>query len=154
MRLIVLAAFFVAGCSGGGASKDAASPKPDAKEAGAPGSSSAAADAGPADAGGGKPFAGSAAEATQLITEAVDKKQDALKKCVQEYRYRTHLAHDKVTISIGIDQEGRIIGVMLPKNKEDKDLTACVQGALKDTVFPRSHAGVITIMRSFEEMVQ
>jgi hypothetical protein len=106
------------------------------------------------EAGADRPFAGSAAEATQLITDAVDKKQNEIAKCVQQYRFRTHLAHEKVAVNIGIDQEGRLIGVTLPKNKEDKELTACVQKELKDAKFPRSHAGVITITRTFQEMVQ
>jgi len=151
MRSMILSAFFVAACSGG-TPKETAAPK--AAESKDTAGTSEDAGSAPVDAGPSRPFAGSAAEATQMITEAVDKKQDLLKKCVQEFRYRTHLAHDKVTISIGIDQEGRIIGVTLPKNRENKELTACVQTAMKDTVFPRSHAGVITIMRSFEEMVQ
>lgn len=146
-------AFFVCSliaCSG--TPKDANAPKPD-PGAGDASSAAASADAG-VDAGPEKPFAKSAAEATQLITDAVDKKQAGIAKCVQQYRFRTHLAHDKVSVNIGIDQEGRLIGVTLPKNKEDKELTACVQAELKDAPFPRSKAGVITITRSFEEMVQ
>ena len=144
----------VAACGAG--SKDANAPKPDASAAGASSASPKASepvDAG-AEAGGDRPFAGSAAEATQLITDAVDKKQTEIAKCVQKYRFRTHLAHDKVSVNMGIDQEGRLIGVTLPKNKEDKELTACVQNELKDSKFPRSHAGVITITRTFQEMVQ
>lgn len=138
-------------CSGGGP-KDAAAPKSETSTADA-GPTTSAADAG-APADGGKPFAGSASEATQLITEAVDKKQDAIGRCVQQYRFRTHLAHEKVSINIGIDQEGRLIGVTLPKGKQDKELVDCVQKELRDAAFPRSHAGVITITRTFEEMVK
>lgn len=139
-----------AACSGGGA-KDANAPKPEASSAAASSASPAASDAGAGDE---RPFAGSAAEATQLITDAVDKKQSEIAKCVQQYRFRTHLAHEKVSVNIGIGQEGRLIGVTLPKNKEDKELSACVQNELKDAKFPRSHAGVITITRTFQEMVQ
>lgn len=89
-----------------------------------------------------------------MITDAVDKKQSEVAKCVQQYRFRTHLAHEKVSVNMGIDQEGRLIGVTLPKNKQDKELSACVQKELKDAKFPRSHAGVITITRTFQEMVQ
>lgn len=144
---------FAAGCSGG--SKDANAPKPEPSAAAAASSAKAdaPADAG-AEAGSDRPFARSAAEATQLITDAVDKKQSEIAKCVQQYRFRTHLAHEKVSVNMGIDQEGRLIGVTLPKNKEDKELTACVQKELKDSKFPRSHAGVITITRTFQEMVQ
>lgn len=143
--------FSVVACGGG--SKDANAPKPEASTAESPAKTDEPADAG-ADAGSDRPFAASATEATQLITDAVDKRQSAVAKCVQEYRFRTHLAHAKVSVSIGIDQEGRLIGVTLPKNKQDKELSACVQAGLKDAKFPRSHAGVITITRTFEEMVQ
>jgi hypothetical protein len=143
----------LAACSGGG-NKDANAPKPDSSGAAVPSAkASEPVDAG-AEAGSDRPFAGSAAEATVLITDAVDKKQDEIAKCVQQYRFKTHLAREKVSVSIGIDQEGRLIGVTLPKNKEDKDLTACVQNVMRDTKFPRSHAGVITITRTFQEMVQ
>jgi hypothetical protein len=143
----------VAACSGGG-TKDANAPKPDPSAAATPSAKAGEpVDAG-AEAGSDRPFAGSAAEATQLITDAVDKKQSEIAKCVQQYRFRTHLAHEKVSVNMGIDQEGRLIGVTLPKNKEDKELTACVQKELKDSKFPRSHAGVITITRTFQEMVQ
>ena len=156
-RLIFAGALVgIGGCSGGGA-KGAATPKAATTDASAPGDA-AAPPASDTDAGsgatGGRPFAGSAAEATQLITEAVEKKQDELARCVKEYRFRTHLAHAKISVNIGIDQEGRLIGVTLPKRKEDKELSACVKTALRDAVFPASHAGVITITRSFEEMVQ
>ena len=69
-------------------------------------------------------------------------------------RFRKHLAHEKVSINIGIDQEGKLIGVTLKKGKEDKELSACAQNELRDLLFPRSHAGVITLTRTFEEMVK
>jgi hypothetical protein len=153
LRIARASLIFVLGAGCGG-TKDANAPQQDTSAA----TASSAVPSEPADAGieagSERPFAGSAAEATQLITDAVDKKQNAIAKCVQQYRFRTHLAHDKVSVSMGIDQDGRLIGVTLPKNKEDKELTACVQQELKDTKFPRSHAGVITITRTFQEMVQ
>jgi hypothetical protein len=153
-RVFLIGSFVVCSACSGGGSKDANAPKPEAPAAPATaGKASEPVDAG-VEAGADRPFAGSAAEATQLITDAVDKKQNEIAKCVQQYRFRTHLAHEKVAVNIGIDQEGRLIGVTLPKNKEDKELTACVQKELKDAKFPRSHAGVITITRTFQEMVQ
>lgn len=152
-RASLILSFAVCGaCSG--SSKDASSPKTEPSAATpAPSNPSEPADAG-AEAGSDRPFAGSAAEATAMITDAVDKKQSEVAKCVQQYRFRTHLAHEKVSVNMGIDQEGRLIGVTLPKNKQDKELSACVQKELKDAKFPRSHAGVITITRTFQEMVQ
>jgi len=101
-----------------------------------------------------RPFAGSAAEATQLIGAAVDKNATAVQKCVSEYRTRKNLPHERVTISMGIDQEGRLLGATLPKGKTDTPLSDCIQAALANAQFPRSHSGVISITKSYEELVQ
>lgn len=109
------------------------------------------------DAGSGKPekpFAGSAQDATQLISDAIDRKTESIAKCIKEYRQRKHLAHERVEISVGIDQEGNILGVTLPKGKKDDQLSGCVMDALRASVFPRSHAGVITMTKTYEEVVQ
>ena len=126
-------------------SKDAA----DAKDASAAPAASEA-DAAPAP----RPFAGSPAEATQLIGAAVDKKADEVKKCVAEYRVRKKLPRERVSISMGIDQEGRLLGATLPKGKADPTLSDCVQRALTGAAFPRSHSGVISITKSYEEIEQ
>lgn len=112
--------------------------------------SAASADAGPPA----KPFAGSAAEATQLIGAAVDKGSDKVQKCVSEYRARKNMPHERVTISMGIDQEGKLLGATLPKGKTDEVLSTCVQSALANAPFPRSHAGVISITKTYEEISQ
>lgn len=112
--------------------------------------SAASTDAAPAP----KPFAGSAAEATQLIGAAVDKNAVAVQKCVSDYRTRKNLPHERVTISMGIDQEGRLLGATLPKGKTDAPLSECIQTALAGAAFPRSHSGVISITKSYEELVQ
>lgn len=148
MRSLVVSTLVLLVACGGGQ-------KP-ASEATAPEKKDADGGAAPADAGAPaeKPFAGSASEATQLISNVIDKKSDAIGKCVKEYRYRKHLAHERVDVSVGIDQDGHVLGATLPKGKKDDELSACVLGALKDAPFPRSHAGVITVTRSFEEVVQ
>lgn len=99
-----------------------------------------------------RPFAGSTAEATELISRAVDGKHDAIAKCTQAFRARKKLPHDKISVSFGIDQEGRILGVT-SKGKEDAELKACVLRAVADAPFPRSHAGVITITKGYEEIL-
>ena len=112
---------------------------------------------GPADAGEQvvtRPFAGTSAEATQLIGAAVDKRSTDVQKCVAEYRTRKNLPHERVSISMGIDQEGRLLGAALPKGKTDATLSECVQQALANAPFPRSHSGVISITKSYEEIVQ
>ncbi len=98
-----------------------------------------------------KPFASSSLEATQLIGAALDSNTD-VKKCVAEYRTRKNLPHERVSISVGIDQEGRLLGATLKGNKQDAPLSECVQRALADAPFPRSHAGVIQITKSYEEI--
>ena len=149
--LAALVALGTAAC-GPGKAADAGSNGPthpstkDASDAGA----AAAADAAPAP----KPFAGSAAEASQLIGSAVDKATIQVQKCVIEYRARKNIPHERVTISMGIDQEGRLLGATLPKGKTDEQLSACVQAALANAPFPRSHAGVISITKTYEEIFQ
>lgn len=135
------------GCGSGKASGANAPTGPSAKDASDAGAS---ADAAPPP----KPFAGSASEATQLIGDAVDKGSAQVLKCVAEYRARKNLPHERVTISMGIDQEGHLLGATLPKGKTDATLSACVQSALANAPFPRSHAGVISITKSYEEIAQ
>lgn len=49
--------------------------------------------------------------------------------------------------------EGRLLGVT-SKGKEDNELKTCVQRALGDAQFPRSHAGVITVTKTYQELLQ
>lgn len=115
------------------------------------------ADAGAAASGDGgkeeRPFAGSAAEATSLISAVVDKKGNEIGLCVRDFRVRKKLARERVSISFGIDMEGTLLGVT-SKGKQDAELKQCVQDALKSALFPRSHAGVITVTKTYEELIQ
>ena len=140
---------FTGGCGGS---------RPDASSAGNASSATAedAPDAGDAggDAGTNEPpFAGSAAEATALISAAVDKKGSEIGTCVREFRERKKLARERVSVSFGIDMEGKLLGVT-SKGKEDAELKACVHRALEGARFPRSHAGVITVTKTYEELLQ
>jgi hypothetical protein len=146
MVALTLVGSWLAGAACGPAQKASAPPPGPAADAAPPADAAVAPDAGDPNA---RPFAETAAEATQLITDAIDKRRRGLDECVKQYRSRKHLAHETVKVTIGVDQEGHVLGVTLPKNKEDKELSACVQKELKDAPFPRSHAGVITITRSF-----
>ncbi len=98
------------------------------------------------------PFAGSTAEATAMISSAVDKRRTEIGICVRDFRKRKKMAHERVAVSFGIDQEGKLLGVT-SKGKEDGELKTCVQEAVKGAPFPRSHAGVITITKTYEELV-
>lgn len=161
--LAVSAGVGLGACGGGGAPNAVApaNPSADGGGSGASGASGAsggsgAAEGGAADGGSGsaRPFAGSAGEATELIQNALEKRTDAMNECVKQFRYRKHLAHERVEVAVGIDQEGHVLGVTLPKRKADEELSRCIQDAVRDAPFPRSHAGVITVTRSFEEMVR
>lgn len=88
-----------------------------------------------------------------MITTAVDSKSKDLAACVREFRARKNLQHERVEVSIGIDQEGKLLGVT-SKGKEDTQLKACFQQALTSVQFPRSRAGVISIKKSYEERLQ
>ena len=140
-------ASFASACGGGkpdpATSKNAA-PKSDADEQPKDG------DAGTGDE---RPFAGSPAEATTLISAAVDKKGSEIGACVREFRVRKNLARERVSISFGIDMEGRLLGVT-SKGKEDDELKNCVRRALDGAQFPRSHAGVITVTKTYQELLQ
>lgn len=119
------------------------------------GSSTPGADVDGGDAGSKetRPFAGSASEATELISAAVDKRQYEIASCVREFRTRKKkAAPNRVVISIGIDQDGKLLGVT-SKGKEDAELKGCVQESLKGALFPRSHAGVITVTKTYEDIV-
>lgn len=145
--LVALSALASVAC-GGGRSPEAADPtKAQAGEAPEPAERTEA--VAPAE----RPFAASTAEASSLISEAVDKHQDAVVACVSAFRVRKKLAHERVTISFGIDMEGSLLGVT-SKGAEDVELTSCVHDALRDALFPRSHAGVITVTKTYEEILQ
>ena len=154
----VASAGFLVACGPAGAGVPGAAPGAASAKEGSDGGAATNARAGaygaPAPAPAPKPFAGSAAEATQLIGVAVDKNAAAVEKCISEYRARKNLPHERVTISMGIDQEGRLLGATLPKGKTDAPLSDCVQAALATAAFPRSHSGVISITKSYEELVQ
>lgn len=127
----------------------------DASRAGkdvAPGASSST--SAPAASASARPFASSASEATQLINDAIDKHNAGVRKCVEEYRVRKKMPHERVEISVGIDQEGRLLGATLKKGKPDQELSDCLLKALAAAPFPRSHAGVITMTKTFEEILQ
>ena len=112
-------------------------------------------DAEPTDAGApsdGRPFAGSTADATDLISRAVDTRHAEVARCTHAFRIRKKMPHDKITVSFGIDQEGRLLGVTA-KGREDAELKRCVLDAMTGAPFPRSHAGVITVTKVYEELV-
>lgn len=88
-----------------------------------------------------------------MISVEVDKKGAEIGACVRDFRARRSLTHERVSISFGIDMEGRLLGVT-SKGNEDDELKQCVQRALESAKFPRSHAGVITVTKTYQELVQ
>ena len=98
------------------------------------------------------PFANNAAEASSLIDDAINSRISDLTQCVEAARTRRKSAHAKLVVEIGIDEEGHLLGVKLPKGeKPDKPFVDCVLAGLAGAPFPRSHAGVITIRKTFED---
>jgi hypothetical protein len=153
--LFALGAAQAAACAGGQKAAD----QP-ASGGGAPGGSTATA-APTQDAGGDggveesnpaePPFAKTPQEATMHIDAAVDAKQKEMHKCVDDARARRKDPHAKVVLEIGVDQEGKLIGVKLPKGVSDPALVDCTREALRAAVFPKSHFGVLTVRKTFED---
>jgi hypothetical protein len=139
-----------AGASGASPSAPRAGATSDPDGGAAPGADDASAAASPAE----RPFAGSVGEATQLISQAIDEKSGAIQRCVDDYRARKKLTHERVSITVGIDQDGHVLGVTLPKGAKDTELSTCAQRALRQVPFPRSHSGVISVTRTYEEIVR
>jgi hypothetical protein len=98
------------------------------------------------------PFAATSLEATNLIDAAIDARASGLVKCVEAARPKRKNPHAKILVEVGLDQEGHLLGVKAPPGAPaDPDLYACAQAALQGANFPRSHAGIITVVKSFEE---
>jgi hypothetical protein len=150
--LVAFVAMTLAAC-GGSPKKDAAPPSaadaPDASSSVAVVTDAAADDAAPAH-----PFAKNAGEATALIDDAVSSRASAILVCVQQVRTRRKDVHAKIAIEIGIDQEGGLLGVEPVKGQPvDRPFLDCVREALRGAPFPKSHTGVITIKKTFEDTV-
>ena len=97
-----------------------------------------------------KPFAKNSVEATSMMDDAVEKKHKKINRCVDDYRKRTSAPMAKLVVKIGVDQEGNLIGVTSKPADADAAARDCVRAALKNTAFPKSHAGVIEITKVFE----
>lgn len=130
-----------------------------------PASPGAAGSAAPADAGVAaadskveRPFAKTAIDAQSLIQEQIEAHLKPLWKCVEQLRAAKGDPHKAVTVDIGIDQEGNLIGVTAANAKQaelDPTTRDCMFAALHGLPFPRSHAGVITVRQSFtDEVIQ
>src|SRR5262249_7010437 len=83
-----------------------------------------------------------------------DKRSAEVRKCVDGYRVRKNSPHERVDIAVGIDQEGTLLGATVPHGRKDDEFSTCVMDALRPAVFPRSHSGVISVTKSYEELPQ
>jgi hypothetical protein len=130
-------------------------PRPPEGGAGALRGATSTADAAP-EAGGKveKPFAGSTAEATQLVSAAMETTRDGMASCVSAHRKRKNVAHARVEVHVGIDQDGNLLGATLAKGGQDEELSACVTRALQNAPFPRSRSGVISFTKVYEEFLR
>jgi hypothetical protein len=87
-----------------------------------------------------------------MIDAAIDARAASLVKCVEAARPKRKNPHAKILVEVGLDQEGHLLGVKPPAGAQaDPDLYACAQAALQGANFPRSHAGIITVVKTFEE---
>jgi hypothetical protein len=87
-----------------------------------------------------------------MIDDAITSRVNELSACVDAARERRKSPHEKIVVEIGIDQEGHLLGVKLPKSeKKDDALVTCILDALRPAPFPRSHSGVITVRKTFED---
>ena len=101
------------------------------------------------------PFASTPLEAQSLIQEQIDAHIRPLWKCVNDLRATKGHPHEAVTVDIGIDQEGNLLGVVSSNPKRgdlDPVLKACMMTALHGLPFPRSHAGIITVRQTFTDV--
>jgi hypothetical protein len=98
------------------------------------------------------PFAKSAAEATDLIQNALETRMGQMWKCIDAKRARAKNPHLYVVVNIGIDQEGTLIGVSALKQADtDETLNHCLMDALDRSPWPKSHAGIITVKQEFTD---
>ena len=145
---------------GGGGSPSAANPAGSAPPASAgasasapPSASSSAATADsakPAE----RPFAKTQGEALNLIDAAISARQSDIFACVTAARQKRKDPHADISIDIGIDQEGTLIGVKPPKGQPvDEAFSSCMRAALSGATFPRSNAGVITVNKKFSDQL-
>jgi len=114
------------------------------------------ADAGPVEAAAPveRPFASTPLEAQTMIQAQIEARSKALWRCVEELRKKVGDPHRAVTVNIGIDQEGHLIGVAAPDVKHgdlDPALKTCMTDVLRGAMFPRSHTGVITVKQVFQD---
>ncbi len=133
----------------------AASPAPAvASAAPAASSSSAGSTAGSGDAGAKRPFAANPQEATEYIDAAVETRRDDVERCVSAARERRKTPHAEISVELGIDQQGMLVGVKAPRGQpNDKVFLECVRSALFGAPFPSSKAGVITLKKTFSDQV-
>jgi len=96
------------------------------------------------------PFASDAKQALEMMEAAVEKRQKRIGRCVEAYRKRKNAPMAKLVVKIGVDQEGTLIGVTGKSSETDDEANECVRKALARAPFPRSHAGVIEIVKTFE----
>jgi hypothetical protein len=101
-----------------------------------------------------RPFARSALEAQQIIESQIDAHSRQLWACVNDYRAKKKAPHKEVVVAIGIDEEGNLLGITSANGKHglDETLKQCLFSALHGLPFPRSHAGVITVKQSFNDV--
>jgi hypothetical protein len=101
-----------------------------------------------------RPFARTPSEATAIIQHEIDSRMATLWKCVQVYRTANRDAHQTISVNLGIDEDGNLLGVASGDPKKGDippPVRTCILKSLHDAAFPRSHAGIITVRQTFQD---
>lgn len=142
--IAVVAGMVCGACGGQQAESKTAPPPVSPVDAGAD-----APDAAPVE----RPFAKTVGDAQSMIQDQVDHQMSALWKCVDAYRVRKKDPHRGIVVDVGIDQEGHLLGLTAVGKQPDLEpaLRDCLWDSLHGLLFPRSHAGVITVRQTFTD---
>lgn len=97
-----------------------------------------------------KPFAKDSKQALEMMEAAIDARRKRVGRCVEAYRTRKNDPMARLVVKIGVDQEGTLIAVTGKDSETDAAAIECVTKAIRRAPFPRSHTGVIEIVKTFE----
>lgn len=96
------------------------------------------------------PFAKNKEDVFAGMEAAVASRKKSIDRCVADFRQRKAAPLATLTVKLGVDQEGTLIGVAGNGGECDTIALECLRAALRRAPFPRSHAGIIEIERTFE----
>jgi hypothetical protein len=75
-----------------------------------------------------------------------------IRRCVAAARARRNEPNAEITIDIGIDRDGSLIGAKTPRGASpDDELNACVVQALHGAHFPQTDGGALVLTRRYSK---